>query len=100
MIGERVTKAEGRRRFLTPLHWLEPLATVPALRSKSNRLSRSGAIVNPHFGHVLSSEARTFFKSVFRDRGTKINLASQRSKSESLCQRAVARPASLQRKLY
>jgi hypothetical protein len=40
-----------------------------SIASKSTRLTRSGVIVSPHFGHVLSSEARTFSMSIFRDRG-------------------------------
>jgi len=33
-------------------------------------LTKSGVIVNPHFGQVLSSDARTLSRLIFRDRGT------------------------------
>jgi hypothetical protein len=39
-----------------------------SIRSKSTRLTRSGVMVNPHFGHVLFSDASTFSKLIFRDR--------------------------------
>jgi hypothetical protein len=31
-----------------------------SIRSKSTRLTKSGVILNPHFGQVLPSDARTF----------------------------------------
>jgi extradiol dioxygenase family protein len=40
-----------------------------SIRSRSTRLTRSGVIVNPHFGHVLSSDARTLSRLILRDRG-------------------------------
>jgi hypothetical protein len=40
-----------------------------SIRSKSTRLTRSGVMVKPHLGHVVFSDACTFSKSIFRDRG-------------------------------
>jgi hypothetical protein len=40
-----------------------------SIRSKSTRLTRSGVIVNPHLEHVWSSDASTFSRLIFRDRG-------------------------------
>jgi len=37
-----------------------------AARSKSNRLTKSGVIVNPHFGQVVFSEARILPSRFFR----------------------------------
>jgi hypothetical protein len=59
-----------------------PSTAWHSIRSKSTRFTKSGVIVNPHFGHVLSSEASTFSKLIFRDRGTRRNLPLRQSKSE------------------
>jgi hypothetical protein len=39
------------------------------MRSKSTRLTKSGVIVNPHFGQVLSRDANTLSRLSFRDLG-------------------------------
>jgi len=36
--------------------------------SKPTRFTTSGVMVNPHFGHVLSRELRTFSRLSFRER--------------------------------
>jgi hypothetical protein len=41
-----------------------------SIQSKSTRLTRSGVIVNPHFGQVLCKEARTLSRLSFRERDT------------------------------
>ena len=68
-------RAERRLRTQRPLSVFQPVGrnfsphTGHSIRSKSTRLTRSGVIVNPHFGQLLSSEASTFSRLIVRDRG-------------------------------
>ena len=48
----------------------KPLAAFrKSIRSKSTRLTKSGVIVTPHFGHTLSQRCLHFCQIEFRDRG-------------------------------
>jgi hypothetical protein len=79
---------EGTPSHLFALGWNFCPHFGHSIRSKSTHLTRSGVIVNPHLGQVLSREARTFARSIFRGRDNgKINLTPRRIKSEPLCQR-------------
>jgi hypothetical protein len=43
--------------------------TGQSICSKSTRRAAAGEIKPPHFGHTASSDARTFSRLIFRERG-------------------------------